>query len=52
MSTPSMDELVDRARTLARRGPRVARQRALGTDQRNADLIQDTAPRADLIVQP
>lgn len=44
-----VDRLVARHRSYGR-SPREARARALGSDQRNADLIAPTAARADLVI--
>ncbi|HJQ44894.1 MAG TPA: nucleoside/nucleotide kinase family protein [Amycolatopsis sp.] len=52
--TPDEQERIDRLATRHRAYGRTlvqARQRALGSDQRNADLIKPTAARADLVVE-
>ncbi|KAA9153045.1 nucleoside/nucleotide kinase family protein [Amycolatopsis acidicola] len=51
---PDEHDRIERLVTRHRRFGRTlveARQRALGTDQRNADLIQPTAGRADLVLE-
>ena len=51
---PDEQERIERLATRHRRYGRTlveARQRALGSDQRNADLIQPTAARADLVLE-
>ncbi|HVW42756.1 MAG TPA: nucleoside/nucleotide kinase family protein [Amycolatopsis sp.] len=51
---PDERERIDRLATRHRRYGRTlaeARQRALGSDQRNADLIGPTAARADLVLE-
>ncbi|NKQ55881.1 nucleoside/nucleotide kinase family protein [Amycolatopsis sp. K13G38] len=51
---PDEPERIERLVTRHRRYGRTlveARQRALGSDQRNADLVQPTAARADLVLE-